>query len=387
MNLYPPRSYAEITADNARLTQALAEKDGGRRWPAHTSHRWSNPNHTPIRKQTTPKQHRQRARANALAVARAFDDITEPVTVERHRDHDPQHDVRDILERRRAIQRSISATTAPGDIADVPSETTDSPTVPHGPPPPSSLTSEPMRSSRRRPLLLNDVFMTSGEQTSWLNPVDDEETRQDEELGQIVVELRADQRAEWLTRPATSGQLLQLFGQVTLQANERTQLTVAFMRDLMQGVESRVASAEDRAIAAEDRAATAEAQAGHLKEMNRRLGKEADTLKRVISRHHETAPQSLPLTEQNVAKLADFGSSDPLRLNAPTSSAHPAQHGHHAGTSRRGAPPSVRRTDTDENRLNRQDENAPYRQPYERRIDENERAELARYRQMVGPWH
>jgi hypothetical protein len=37
-----------------------------------------------------------------------------------------------------------------------------------------------MRSSRRRLLLLNEVFMTAKEQSAWLNPANDKETRQDE---------------------------------------------------------------------------------------------------------------------------------------------------------------------------------------------------------------
>ena len=89
-------------------------------------------------------------------------------------------DIYSLLDHRRASQKFAPATPAPSDIVERPAATVDSPTASHVPPPLSSCTSEPMRSSRRRLLLLNEVFMTAKEQSAWLNPANDKETRQDE---------------------------------------------------------------------------------------------------------------------------------------------------------------------------------------------------------------
>jgi hypothetical protein len=104
----------------------------------------------------------------------------------------------------------------------------------------------------------------------------------------------------------------------------------------------------------------------------------------VIDRHHQPTTQSSPLTLRNVTALTDFGSTDPLHLNAPTRASRSIRYGYNTGTSRRGAPPSIRRPDA--NARYYHDENVHHRHPYETRLDAGERAELARYRQTVGTW-
>jgi hypothetical protein len=75
----------------------------------------------------TPKQHRQRARANALAVERSYESIREKELGGQI--DEPQDDVRTILDHRRASQTFALATSAPSDVVEERTATTDSATT------------------------------------------------------------------------------------------------------------------------------------------------------------------------------------------------------------------------------------------------------------------